>query len=349
VAKRRATGDSAPGWEAIDAALNTVYKGREPQHFATLIKWRLGGPDPLDGISAYANDDPPHWHLVGYGLTELYGKESDDKDVSGWGFELTFRVARPAKEDRPPAWPMNLMQNLARYVFQSGNPFGEGHHLNANSPLALGADTKLRAVAFAEDPALKPRKSRHGRFSFLQIVGLTLDELDAIQAWSATKFLAAMAKRSPLLVTDLARGSLLEDRAFAEAVRKGTERDGSSMGGIFVAQLAAGRQGKEVVLTIGANAVGGLVRMLRGRTLHKREFEVSGREAMAHVVPGKGCSAKVARGAVELTLTEAGARAMLDLPAKRGTYRWDAVPGFAIEVVPTEIRNDEGKVVEVVG
>ena len=62
----------APGWDAIDAALREVYGDREPLHYGTDIKYELGGPDPLDGISAYRVEQPsPHWHFVTYGLSEL--------------------------------------------------------------------------------------------------------------------------------------------------------------------------------------------------------------------------------------------------------------------------------------
>lgn len=40
---------------------------------------------------------------------------------SGFGFELTFRLKRETGESAPPTWPAELMQGLARYVFQSGN------------------------------------------------------------------------------------------------------------------------------------------------------------------------------------------------------------------------------------
>jgi len=39
---------------------------------------------------------------------------------SGFGFELTFRLKRETGESAPPTWPAELMQGLARYVFQSG-------------------------------------------------------------------------------------------------------------------------------------------------------------------------------------------------------------------------------------
>jgi hypothetical protein len=87
--------DPVPGWDAINAALEPTYGEVEPLHWGTVKRWRNGGPDPLDGISAYRVDGPPpHWHFVSYGLSELYRKESEDPEVSGWGIELTFRLGR---------------------------------------------------------------------------------------------------------------------------------------------------------------------------------------------------------------------------------------------------------------
>ena len=49
--------DASPepvGWDAIDAAFDKMYPGQDnPIHFGALIPWRLGGPDPLQGVSAY--------------------------------------------------------------------------------------------------------------------------------------------------------------------------------------------------------------------------------------------------------------------------------------------------------
>ncbi|MFO0924201.1 MAG: hypothetical protein U0905_17125 [Pirellulales bacterium] len=55
--------DAAPGWDAIDGRLREVYGDQEPQHWGTLIKHMLGGPDPLDGISAYRCSDGGRDHL----------------------------------------------------------------------------------------------------------------------------------------------------------------------------------------------------------------------------------------------------------------------------------------------
>jgi len=39
---------------------------------------------------------------------------------SGFGFELTFRLKKQAGETSPPSWPAELLQSLARYIFQTG-------------------------------------------------------------------------------------------------------------------------------------------------------------------------------------------------------------------------------------
>ena len=88
-----------------------------------------------------------HYHFVTYGFSELYEKESDDPEMSGYGFELTFRLAcDAADDDEPPAWPLNFLQNLARYVFSTGNAFDERHHLTLNGPIALGEETGITAI-----------------------------------------------------------------------------------------------------------------------------------------------------------------------------------------------------------
>ncbi len=91
----------SPGWDAITAALERLYPGQEPKHYATVLKWMFGGPDPLDGVSVWKRMEPvPHWHYLSYGLSELYAKESGDADTSGYGFELTFRLACEARRGR---------------------------------------------------------------------------------------------------------------------------------------------------------------------------------------------------------------------------------------------------------
>ncbi len=94
--------NNTSGWDAIEQQLTNIYGEQEPKHYGTLLPFMLGGQDPLDGISAYKSETPvPHWHVVTYGFSELYEKETEDAEISGYGFELTFRLARSPEEEEP--------------------------------------------------------------------------------------------------------------------------------------------------------------------------------------------------------------------------------------------------------
>ena len=244
----------APGWAAIDGALARVYGAAEPLHFGTIHKWVLGGPDPLDGISAYPRTDPvPHWHFVSYGMSELYSKESEDPEESGWGFEFTFRLARDPAEATPPVWAMNFLQNLGRYVFQSGRWFEPGHTMNANGPLAADrTDSAIRAITFTVDPELGEISTPHGKVQFLQVVGLAIEEYEAARQWNSGALLDLIEPRTPLHVTDIDRSSLLADPAIAAAVRTGVERDGPSSNSMYVTAASWSLGEDETTLTFGA-------------------------------------------------------------------------------------------------
>lgn len=172
------------GFDAISDKMRQLYPDKGGLYYGTTIPYFLGGNDPLDGVEVFESERGiPHWHYVTYGFTELYDKESDDPTESGYGFELTFRLKKD-NEDEPPAWPVSLLQNLARYVFSSGNVFGPGHHMNANGPIALETDTKLTALGFRTDPELIDMDTPNGHMTFLQVVGITEDEMNAMMCWN---------------------------------------------------------------------------------------------------------------------------------------------------------------------
>ena len=150
--------DDAVGWDAINAALETLYGKREPRHYGSIVKYAIGGKDPLDGTSIYDCDEQTyHRHLISYGMSELYfDPESADVEYSGWGFEFTMRIA-PCAEDQTrngaehePVWVINLMNNLARYVFDSENWFEPYHFITANGPIRADTDTALVGLTQAE-------------------------------------------------------------------------------------------------------------------------------------------------------------------------------------------------------
>jgi hypothetical protein len=189
----------ARGWDAIEAAVAQAVSDRSPLHWGTNT---LPGQGGIYGVNAYRDGD--HWLLVTFGLTDLYGPTSDgDGDVSGWGFELTMRV--PRTHEQPPAWSLNLLDQLGRYVFSSGRPFEPGHRMDPGGPITGKPDTRLTALAFVEDPQLPPIASPYGRALFLTVVGITADELEQMKATGTRQVLDSLAADSPALVTNPAR------------------------------------------------------------------------------------------------------------------------------------------------
>ncbi|HBP23461.1 MAG TPA: hypothetical protein DEA08_37500 [Planctomycetes bacterium] len=278
----------APGWDAIDAALRPIYGDGEPKnHFGTVIPYSLGGPDPIRGISVYEVAEPtPHWHYVTYGFSELYEKESDDPATSVFGFELTMRVAQGSGEPEPgesPRWPLSLLQSLARYVFQTGNRFAVGHHMSLGAPLAEDVETRVQSIGVARDPALPAQiDTPNGTVAFLQLVGLTDEELAAAQAWNTEKLLELLEEHHPWGVTDLRRGSPLDEAECRERVEQGIEQDGSSMGSTYDTSLAFVEEGDQVTVRFDVRAVAGLRRAMKGRLLHDRPFMyINGEERTA--------------------------------------------------------------------
>jgi hypothetical protein len=194
--------------DAIAEKLAVVYGPQEPKHWGTVMRYSEGGPDPLDGISAYSAENPPHWHFVTFGFSELYEKKSKDKEVSGWGFELSFRVKRH-REKAPPEWPLPLLQNLARYVFNNKTPFDHEHYIRWGGPITRLERTKLEALIFANDPLLREIDTPNGRLKFLSAIAITADEHDFAASQGPEKLLPRLLAQNPLGVIDMRRGSIL--------------------------------------------------------------------------------------------------------------------------------------------
>lgn len=203
---KKFTEEEAPGWLAMDAAIDTLYPGHEPRHFASVIKYMLGGPDPLDGTSVYdSHEQTFHRHIISYGMSELYyAPESVGKEFSNWGFEFTMRVKSREGED-DPKWVIGLMNNLARYVFQSGNWFDEYHYIPANGPIRLDYKTDKVGILFVADPQLGSIETPHGKVTFLQMIGITEDQLTRLKSSpeQAEILVEEMRVNNPLFITDL--------------------------------------------------------------------------------------------------------------------------------------------------
>lgn len=205
--------DDAVGWLALDKKIMEVYPNQAPRHYAPPLHYMLGGADPLDGTSIYDSEKQEfHRHFVSYGMSNLYyDEDAAESEFSRWGFEFTFRL-KPFDEDtEDPIWAINLMNNLGRYVFESQKWFEPNHFIPANGPIRLDskADIGIVGIAFTVDPELGVVQTPNGEVTFLQMVGLTQNELDELQnnpkKEAVEELLNKMRDENPLLITDLMR------------------------------------------------------------------------------------------------------------------------------------------------
>ncbi|KAI4458145.1 suppressor of fused [Holotrichia oblita] len=237
------------GLESLYSLCRKIYPDQvNPLQVTALLKYWLGGPDPLDYISMYANPGipheniPPHWHYISFGLSDLHGDGrvhdiSAADAISGFGFELTFRLKREPGETAPPTWPATLMQSLAKYVFQSGNNLCSGDHVSWHCALD-NSESRIQHMLMTTDLQLKSAQTPFGSVDFVQIVGICADELRAAQQWNGAGILE-MISRSPQAggvwhITDMRRGESifeLEPNAHEE-VERGFELEGSNLSGV---------------------------------------------------------------------------------------------------------------------
>ena len=174
----------AIGWDAIDEEVKRVYPGQDnPKHYAAMIKWRFGGPDPLDGISVYDGGD--YWHFVTYGLSELYEKESSDKEWSGFGMEFTFKLKKDENvdEEQEIKCVCGLLQQIARITFKSGELFQPFEYLYTGQTDGIDSRRVSNITGFITipDTQFKTLETKNGRVDFVEFIGATNDELVAIK------------------------------------------------------------------------------------------------------------------------------------------------------------------------
>lgn len=286
---------NAPGKTAIEQLLASQYPQQQPAlALATRVRWFEGGPDPLDFVRAFLNPgapaagSPPHWHYIGLGLSELYGDEDDEDDDayavapvvrpgrSGAGFELTFRLAVADGEERPPMWPVFMLNSLARYVFSSGTLIGPGHFL-----MQVTKDCTRRHAIAVLDPQLGRILTPAGVVQFVQLVLVANKDLETAQSWNPASFAEIMRRYpevgGPLLVADRDRGDSLMDiyPELAAEVDRRLEEEGSIVPFFTSWVVWSPRQALDqptpiprVRLVFDVRALSTFVAGLRGRLLH---------------------------------------------------------------------------------
>jgi suppressor of fused-like protein len=256
------TAGEGRGGQAIDRHVDAADGGPAAHRYRSARPRKFSGGTPLHAVTAHRLADPDHWHLVTYGLTEMQSKETPDRRVSGWGAELTLRVTGT---DTQALWAVDLLSALAGYVWSSGRAFDAGHHIDLRGPMKIGSASPISAAALVADPLLADLQGPFGTVRFLQVVGLHADELEACRSWSTEGVLGLMARRNPLLMTDLVRASLLDDPDIRADIDAGRQAEGSSLTELVVGTLSIGqgRLSRTTEITLGAGAAAALGPALR--------------------------------------------------------------------------------------
>ena len=200
---------NASGWDAIEAEFLRVYPGQvNPKHYGTLIKWRFGGNDPLDGISIYDGGD--YWHFVSFGLTELYDKESEDMEYSGYGFELTLKLEKYDFEDLEGELKniCGIFQSIARMTFNKGEIFYPYEYIYTGQKDGMDAYRKSNITGFIimADTSVNTISTPNGEVHFLELIGMTDAELRTLSTGDTVK---AIYDRLGSDLTDYHRESVI--------------------------------------------------------------------------------------------------------------------------------------------
>lgn len=175
---------STAGMDAITAVFAEKYPNQEEHLYCkALVPWRLGGDDPLDGISIY--DGGEYWHFVTYGLSELYEKENEDLQTSGYGMEFTLKLKKiPQRDSRDEiSCICSVLQEIAKMTFQNGECFLPNEYLYTGQQTGLDAQgtSKLTGFITIADDSIPPIITPNGKVCFVEFIGATDAELCAIQ------------------------------------------------------------------------------------------------------------------------------------------------------------------------
>lgn len=199
-----------PGWDAITEAFEKLYPGQtNPKHYGTLVKWIFGGNDPLDGISIYDGGD--YWHFVTYGLSEIYEKETDDPETSGYGMEFTLKLKKAGlmNEEAEIRGICGILQTIARMTFNNGEVFLPMEYLYTGQTTGMDVKQESKITGFITVPESKLPgiDTPNGKVLFVEFIGMTDAELLKIKNKECT--VEEMYQKLGCDITDYRRASIV--------------------------------------------------------------------------------------------------------------------------------------------
>jgi hypothetical protein len=270
----------------------------------------------VDQIRIYALSDPAAWHLLTVTGGEL-------------PWELTLRLPRP--DDELPTWAVDCLVSLIAYARRSGHGFAAGDQVDLRGPIKLDSDSVITAAAIVADPTF----GAAGPVAFLQVVGLTADELELCRSWRTAAVIDLLRRRDPKLTTVLERRSLFDDAALRGEAEAGVAAEGSSLDELNVASLGWRKRGRSLVVSLGAGAATALGPALRRRLNHEgARFAVVGDAGELAFAVGPAPSWRIEGGSVlvEMPLGEVESLAAL-FSGQVGTGSLPGLKGLRFAVI----------------
>ncbi|MNV79900.1 hypothetical protein D3C71_1734710 [compost metagenome] len=135
---------------------------------------------------------------------------------------------------------------------------------------------------------------------------------------------------------------------------EGAAREGSQTAYLFLEKLGGSVQGEgdaqQVTVTLGARQVESLLALLPARLLFGQPLTLVGNDRQITLSPAAANALVVEGDALECQLAPATVQALVaTVMPHRGTYAIPGWPALQVVVEPSELRDAEGTVVEVVG
>lgn len=119
-------------------------------------------------------------------MSELYEKETEDKDISGYGMEFTFKLKKDNYKNEEAAeirCICGILQSIARITFTTGEVFNAYEYLYTGQTQGIDVEMKSNITGFITIPdnELNPINSPNGKVTFVEFIGATDSELIALK------------------------------------------------------------------------------------------------------------------------------------------------------------------------
>lgn len=166
--KLMATGNYAPGLEAIENRLREKYPSIEPTYMS--VPLNKIKKTPIDGFRIYRVEND-YFHIITLGMSELYSNESSfGRRFSKYGYEMSAKLRANSIEEC--YWLLDKMLEYGEHTKKTECYFVEDEVIYGNAQ-PLKAESDLTSIIVTEDNTLGSIETVHGEVQFLQLVAMT--------------------------------------------------------------------------------------------------------------------------------------------------------------------------------